>query len=216
MDIAAKDLLMKRLCTISHHKIYPPISPKSEAPLRKILLTTRLWNHVRRQQALLTIQDISDDWLLEQEQFDPFLIMTKEESVELTSSAGILEDSNSSDWSWLDDDKSLGGLGHEDSSSANDNCLTVSDAFSLLSHTPLDEEPTVDESSYARKRPAAEIAAPSHIDNIKRTKKEPDLSSASFLHFVDNSSPSSPAGPASSPTSVSSTASTNSPVLLSV
>ncbi|KAG0189817.1 hypothetical protein DFQ28_002862 [Apophysomyces sp. BC1034] len=143
--------------------------------------------------------------------------MSKEESVELTSSATILEDdSNSSDWSWLDDDKSLGSLGHEDTSSANDSCLTMSDAFSLLSHTPLDEQPQLDESSHARKRSAAEISAPSNSDNVKRTKKDQDLSSASFLHFVDTSSPSSPAGPASSPASTSSTSSTNSPVLLSV
>ncbi|KAI8062710.1 hypothetical protein BC940DRAFT_308176 [Gongronella butleri] len=55
------DLLMKRLATASHNKIYPSMPPKSELPLRRILLATRLWNEVRRQQAML-LDAIQEDW----------------------------------------------------------------------------------------------------------------------------------------------------------
>jgi hypothetical protein len=38
----AQNLLMKRLATASHDKIYPSITPKCEVQLRRTLLTTRL------------------------------------------------------------------------------------------------------------------------------------------------------------------------------
>lgn len=38
----AQNLLMKRLATASHQKIYPSFTPKCEVQLRRTLLTTRL------------------------------------------------------------------------------------------------------------------------------------------------------------------------------
>ncbi|KAI8874545.1 hypothetical protein K501DRAFT_281223, partial [Backusella circina FSU 941] len=55
-----KETLMKRLADASQNKIYPLIIPRNELPLRKVLLTTRLWNHVRRQQAFVSMS--SNDW----------------------------------------------------------------------------------------------------------------------------------------------------------
>ncbi|SAM02157.1 hypothetical protein [Absidia glauca] len=50
----AQYLLMKRLATASHDKIYPSVTPKCEVQLRRTLLTTR-------QQHLDNGRDISDD-----------------------------------------------------------------------------------------------------------------------------------------------------------
>lgn len=46
---------MKRLAEASQLKIYPAIPLPYEIPLRKILLTTRLWNLIRQQQ-------LEEDW----------------------------------------------------------------------------------------------------------------------------------------------------------
>ncbi|KAL0092622.1 hypothetical protein J3Q64DRAFT_1719971 [Phycomyces blakesleeanus] len=50
MDTTAKVFLLKRLANASHNKIYPPVIVKTEVPLERILLVTRLWNNVREQQ----------------------------------------------------------------------------------------------------------------------------------------------------------------------
>ncbi|CAO3677640.1 hypothetical protein G6F70_000221 [Rhizopus microsporus] len=64
MDLTNKELLMKRLADASQIKIYPPMPSRYEVPLRKILLTTRLWNNVRRQQQIL-LELPPDAWLAE-------------------------------------------------------------------------------------------------------------------------------------------------------
>ncbi|EPB88309.1 hypothetical protein HMPREF1544_04893 [Mucor circinelloides 1006PhL] len=74
-----KELLMKRLADASQYKIYPSIIPRNELPLRKILLTTRLWNHVRRQQAMLTMSSTADEWLFEQESSNEIIPIKEEE-----------------------------------------------------------------------------------------------------------------------------------------
>ncbi|KAK4512498.1 uncharacterized protein ATC70_003199 [Mucor velutinosus] len=77
-----KELLMKRLADASQYKIYPSIIPRNELPLRKILLTTRLWNHVRRQQAMLTMSSTADEWLFEQENSNEIIPIKEEEAKE--------------------------------------------------------------------------------------------------------------------------------------
>ncbi|GAN08428.1 hypothetical protein MAM1_0204d07939 [Mucor ambiguus] len=77
-----KELLMKRLADASQYKIYPSIIPRNELPLRKILLTTRLWNHVRRQQAMLTMSSTADEWLFEQENSNEIIPIKEEEEEE--------------------------------------------------------------------------------------------------------------------------------------
>ncbi|KAI8644840.1 hypothetical protein BD408DRAFT_412596 [Parasitella parasitica] len=75
-------MLMKRLADASQYKIYPSIIPRNELPLRKILLTTRLWNHVRRQQAMLAMSSTPDEWLFEQE-ISNEIIPAKEEEKQM-------------------------------------------------------------------------------------------------------------------------------------
>ncbi|KAI8342997.1 hypothetical protein BC941DRAFT_410179 [Chlamydoabsidia padenii] len=92
----SQTLLMKRLATASHKKIYPSISPKSEIQLRRTLLTTRLWNQVCRQQ--------QNDWLVSQQEAD-----------------GQQQDGNSDEeWAWFTDtiqkqqeEKSCDRMDHE-------------------------------------------------------------------------------------------------------
>ncbi|CEP10767.1 hypothetical protein [Parasitella parasitica] len=74
-----KEMLMKRLADASQYKIYPSIIPRNELPLRKILLTTRLWNHVRRQQAVLAMSSASDEWLFDQEISNNIIPVKEEE-----------------------------------------------------------------------------------------------------------------------------------------
>ncbi|OBZ83982.1 hypothetical protein A0J61_07969 [Choanephora cucurbitarum] len=103
-----KEILMKRLADASQYKIYPSIIPKNELPLRKILLTTRLWNHVRRQQALMTIPSSANGWLFQQQ--DNTIILEPE----IKEQEDIPK--NQYDWSWFDKEEKS-SLSHEDTSS---------------------------------------------------------------------------------------------------
>ncbi|KAI9028885.1 hypothetical protein CLU79DRAFT_736566 [Phycomyces nitens] len=85
MDATAKVFLLKRLANASHNKIYPPAIVKTEVPLERILLVTRLWNNVRNQQVTLAAQThesssaLLDDWFLathETPSFDSFGFQT--------------------------------------------------------------------------------------------------------------------------------------------
>ncbi|KAI8097869.1 uncharacterized protein B0P05DRAFT_522398, partial [Gilbertella persicaria] len=87
--------LMKRLADASQYKMYPLIIPRNELSLRKILLTTRLWNHVRRQQAMMTIPS-SDDWLFQQQS-----AITQENTKEQDNIPTNDNNQSEHDWSWF-------------------------------------------------------------------------------------------------------------------
>ncbi|KAI9282680.1 hypothetical protein BY458DRAFT_496977 [Sporodiniella umbellata] len=86
MDSMSKEQLMKRLVDASQLKIYPPVTSRYEVPLRKILLTTRLWNHVRKEQDLL----VEDTWL------DEFMFSQED-----------LKKKDLTDWSWIEQEELL-------------------------------------------------------------------------------------------------------------
>ncbi|CAO3695733.1 unnamed protein product [Rhizopus stolonifer] len=87
MDLMNKEVLMKRLADASQSKIYPTVASRYEVPLRKILLTTRLWNHVRKEQDLLAEDNWLDEFMFNQEELKK----------------------NPTDWSWIDQDGLLFG-----------------------------------------------------------------------------------------------------------
>ncbi|KAI8078151.1 uncharacterized protein B0P05DRAFT_596978 [Gilbertella persicaria] len=66
MDFTNKALL-KRIASASQEKVYPSVHSKTEIPLRKILLSSRLWESVRKEQEKLSELESKDicsdeDW----------------------------------------------------------------------------------------------------------------------------------------------------------
>lgn len=57
---------MERIASASQEKVYPSVQPKSEVPLRKVLLSSRIWECVRNEEERLTAEIASatseEDW----------------------------------------------------------------------------------------------------------------------------------------------------------
>ncbi|KAI8888023.1 hypothetical protein K501DRAFT_330071 [Backusella circina FSU 941] len=138
--------LMNRIATASQEKIYPTIQSKTEIPLRKILLSSRLWNQVRLEQQqeeeqIEQKQALSDeDWWIaaaaaaSDETLNSFVFNSQplsdsESACLLDATTNLFLTSqplttSSPDWSWLEqetastgDDKSdLSLLSHDEPS----------------------------------------------------------------------------------------------------
>ncbi|ORE17323.1 hypothetical protein BCV71DRAFT_181716 [Rhizopus microsporus] len=208
---------MKRLADASQIKIYPPMPSRYEVPLRKILLTTRLWNNVRRQQQIL-LELPPDAWLAEG--LDDFIshqgsLNHTEDATEInTSDNNSSLDSNilsSCDWSWFNQvDKDTLSTTSEtlllDTISASSNSSNTSNTLQqeqddtqlllncIKSNNLLSHEPEV-----KRSRDGEDMEE-NQVKKLKKMDQDQFL-----LHFTLPDAPGSPAGPAPT-SSASSTA----------
>ncbi|KAG0748648.1 hypothetical protein G6F57_002320 [Rhizopus arrhizus] len=187
---------MKRLADASQMKVYPSIPSRYEVPLRKILLTTRLWNHVRKQQQALS-ELHPDAWLADGLDEFMFTDSNQDQLNTLVEAKSSIEDKSisdnmlSCDWSWFDQvDKATSDIFLLDTINSTQqeeqdtqlllNCIKSNH---LLSHEP--------ETTTKRSREEEE-------DEIQGVKKLKKIDQEQFLlhHFTLPDAP--PAGPATS------------------